>query len=257
MRRPGVIRRLKKRRQWSTLDIVVELPVVQIAATQGFVPPALGHFQPWAQLVNRIHGTRVVDVVGRDQRGIECARTRGVENLIREAALVGFPCKDTIKPEILRPDIGTEILPFGVLRILWWFHRVRADVAEPAGHADTIGFHQVFREVVTRIFVVARRVPFLGSLFIKVRIGEEPQSHNACCIAIEGSDRYGFAACPDCDTWVFRLIFVRIWRTVSAARIQPQPVSGGIRAGCLFEARFIDEAEIVPASIPVELQTGM
>ena len=183
--RPGVIRWLKKLRQWSTLDIVVELPVVQIAAAQGFVAPALGHFQPWAQLINCIHGARVVDVIGRDQRGIECARTRSVENLIREAALVGFPCKDAIDPEVLGPDIGTEILPFRVLRVVRWLHRVRPDMTEPAGHADTIGFHQVLREVVTRIFVVARRVPFLGGLFIKVGIGEEPQSHNACCITVE------------------------------------------------------------------------
>ena len=64
--RPDVIRWLKKRRQWSTLDIVIELPVVQIAAAQGFVAPALGHFQPWAQLINCIHGARVVDVISRD-----------------------------------------------------------------------------------------------------------------------------------------------------------------------------------------------
>src|SRR6266851_5287890 len=67
MRRPNRIRWLKKLRQRSLLDIVVELPIVQAATCERFLTPSLRYFQPRLQAIDSIHRTWIIDGVGRDQ----------------------------------------------------------------------------------------------------------------------------------------------------------------------------------------------
>ena len=121
------------------------------------------------------------------------------------------------------------MLPSGML---WILRRVcwnRADMTEAAGHADAVRFHEIFREVIRRIFVIALGIPFLGGLFVKGRVGEEAQPDNPGCIAIEGSDRNGLASGADLHAGVFRLIFEGVWRAIRTGNALVEPKSEAVR----------------------------
>ena len=121
VRGPDGVRRLEELRERPARDIVVQLLVVQAAAGQLFLAPALGLLEARAEMIHGVHRAWVVDVVGRDQRGVERAGARGAENLIGEAALIGFPRKDAIDPKILCADVRAEVFPSGML---WIFRRL-------------------------------------------------------------------------------------------------------------------------------------
>ena len=67
--------------------VVVELLVVEPAAGELLLAPLGGDLHARGQTVDRVHRARVVDLVGGDQRGVQRAGPRGVEQLIDEVAL--------------------------------------------------------------------------------------------------------------------------------------------------------------------------
>ena len=105
-RRKHRIRRLEQVGQHLGLREIVELLVVALAAGKLFLP-LLGRLQPGAEAVDRVHGARIVDAVGRHERGVERTRLRGVEELVDKARLdvLRIPEKDPVDPEILRARI--------------------------------------------------------------------------------------------------------------------------------------------------------
>ncbi len=104
-RRQDRIRRLKKLRQIALMDIVIELLVVEFSSREGLFTPPFCYVQPRAKTVNGIHRTWIIDMVRRNQRCIERAGTRRMENLIGKTTRIRFPNKDAIDPEILRTYI--------------------------------------------------------------------------------------------------------------------------------------------------------
>ena len=58
------------------------------------------------ELIDCIHGARVVDVVGGNQRSVEGARPVGVKQLEGEVLAVRAPEENAVGPEVLRADIG-------------------------------------------------------------------------------------------------------------------------------------------------------
>ena len=57
-------------------------------------------------------------------------------------------------------------------------------MTEPARHTDAIRTHEILRIVVTRIAVVALRIPLACCFSVKRRVREETQTDDACCVAV-------------------------------------------------------------------------
>src|SRR5947209_7553329 len=209
--------------------------------------PRLGHGQARRQVVHGVHGARVVDLIRRDERGVERAGPRGVEELIEEVLLLRAPDEDAIDPEVLRARIAVDVRPLGILRILWRIARIHADVAEAARHADAIRLHQVGAVVIRRIGVIALRAPRLLGLFIERWIGEEPQAENTRGIAVQRSDGDVLAARADLDAGILRFVLVRIGSASGLAIVEPEAEAVGARPGRLLKARLIDQPEVGPA----------
>ena len=122
---------------------IVELLVVELAALQRLLSPAPGNVEPRAEVIDGVHRPRVVDVVGRHQRGVHRARPIGVHELVHEVFRVGVVDEQPVDPHVLRADDRAQIGPFRTGRIGRRVGRTRADMAEPAGHPDPVGTHQV------------------------------------------------------------------------------------------------------------------
>ena len=134
-RRPHRVRRREERGERPVLQVVVELLVVAARRRPASPCPSAWRAAAAAAGVDRVHRPRVVDVVGRDERGVERAGPRRVEQLEREARIVGRLVEDPIGPEVLRADVRAEVRPLGVVGIGRRLDRIRADVAEAARHA--------------------------------------------------------------------------------------------------------------------------
>ncbi len=74
-RRPGGRRRV---------ECAGKLLVVELRALERLPAPQFGLRQPGSEQVDRVHGARVVDVVGRDERGVHRARRIGMHELIEK-----------------------------------------------------------------------------------------------------------------------------------------------------------------------------
>ena len=221
-RRPDGGGRLKKLRQpMVRRNVVVELLVVEAPARQRLLAPALGVLQARAEAVDRVHRARVVDVVGGDERGVERTWPRGMEQLIDEACRVRLPDEDAVDPEILRADVRTQILPFGIFRIRRRLQRVRPDVAEAARHADAERLYQILRVVIVGIVVIAHRVPFFRRRFVKIRIGKEPETDDAARVPVVGAERHVLPARPDLHAGIFHLVLERVRRAVRPTLVEP------------------------------------
>ena len=258
-RRPYGIGCLVELRQGAAgRNIFVEMLVVQLTACKLLLAPSFRQRHPRAKVVDRVHGARVVHIVGGNKRGVERAGTRGVEQLICEARLVHVPNKDAIDPEILRARIGVEILPLGVFRIGRRVARIRPDVTETAGHADSIRLDELLVVVVGRIRVIAFGVPALCRRVIEVGIGKQPQPDNAGRVAVVGTDRNVLASGADLDAGILRFVLERIRRTGFAPDVEPQAIAVFARAVAFVEARLVHQAEILPTVVAtVILYAGM
>ena len=151
--------------------------------------PAPRNIEPRAEIVDRVHRPRIVDVVGRHQRGVHRARPVGVDELVHEVLGVGVVHEQPVDPEVLRADDRTQIGPFRAGRVRRRIGRARADMAEPAGHADPIGTDQILVIVIGRIGVVALGVPALRRGLVEIGVREQAQPDNAGRIAVIGADR--------------------------------------------------------------------
>ena len=234
--------------------VLVELLVVQLTAGKCLLTQQFRQLEPRAEVVHRIHGARVVDVVGGDEGGVQRTRPRGVEELVGEARFVHIPDEDAVHPEVLRAGVGVEVLPLGMLRVLGRIARIRADVAEAARHADAIGSHQLLVVVVARVGVEARRVPLRRRLLVEIRIREQPQADDAGCVTVVGADRHGLAARADFHAGVLGLVLERVGRATRAAHVQPQAEAIGARAAALVETRLVHQPEILPAIVAAIVQ---
>ena len=164
-----VVERAGERRQGR--DVVVELLVVGAAAGGELLRAELvPEHEPRVEVVDRVHGARVVDLVRGDEGGVERAGTGGVEKLPDEARLILIEHEDARDPEVLGAGIAVQVREGRVLRILRRIRRVRADVAEAARHADAVRLHQIGAVVVVLVFVVRLRVPRLLRLLVEVGI---------------------------------------------------------------------------------------
>jgi len=67
----------------------------EIAAGKGFF---CGDLEACANIVDRIHGACIVDVVGRKRRGVDCARRHGIDHLEKEIALMVRQHKNACRP---------------------------------------------------------------------------------------------------------------------------------------------------------------
>ena len=163
--------------------VVVELLVVQFGHTQMSLAPPLGGAQSGGDVVNSIHGARIDNVVGRDERRVQRTGHIGVEQLVEEVTLgadpLPVPEEDTIGPEVLRPWIGVQILPLRSFGIGRWIDRARTDVAETAGHPDAVRSNQIIAQVVVRICIIRVRVPIFLGLLIESGVGKEAQPDDA------------------------------------------------------------------------------
>ena len=252
--RPHRGRRLEELAQRAGRHEVVELPVVQAPAAKGLPAPAPRLAQPRPETVDGVHRARVVDVVGRDQGGVERARTGGVEHLEDVARLVGVPVKDAVDPEVLRAHVGAEVLPARALGVGRGLRRDRSDVTEGAGHADPVRLHQVLRQVVVGVVVVPLGIPPLGGRLIEGGVREEAQADDAARLPVVRPHRQVLAAGANRHPRILRLVLEGIGGTVGPALVEPEPVALRVGAGGLLEARLVDQAEVVPAVVPAELE---
>jgi hypothetical protein len=128
--RPG--EELRKRIIWP--DELVELLVQPLAAQDRFTSPFPRQPHPRREVVHGIHRPRVVDVVRRDERGVEGAGTGDMERLKKDARLVvsTAPVEDAVPPEVLRSDVRAQVFPFRVVGVGRRPNRIGADMAEGA-----------------------------------------------------------------------------------------------------------------------------
>ncbi len=129
-------------------------------------------------------------------------------------------------------------------------------MAKAARHADPIGPHQLFRQIIVRVVVKALRVPALGRHFVKSRVRKQAQPDNPSRLAVVGSGGDGLAARPDRHTRVFGCVGERVGRAIRAALVEPQPVMLGVGGGGLGKARLVDEAQIGPAIVAAVFEAG-
>ncbi len=259
-RRPRRARRLEELRQRvARRNELVELPVVQAAAGQRLLAPLLRQAHARPEQVDRVHRARVVDVVARDERSVERSGPRRVEQLEEEALRVGvaLPVEDAIDPEILPADGRREVRPARVLGIGGRADGIRADVAEPARHADPVRLDEIAGLVVLRVAVVALGIPLLAGVLVEGRVREQAQPDDPGGLTVVRPDRHRLAARANLDARVLRRVRERVRRARGIAHVEPQAVAVGIGAGRLPEARLVDEPEVLePVVAVVPLRVG-
>ncbi len=238
-------------------QVVVELFVVELAAGELLQPDAFRHAHAGSHVVDRVHGARIVDVVGGDQGGIHGARSVGPRQLVHEIMaalrLVRVEDEQAVDPQILCPHRRTEVCQLRALRVGGRVHRARAHVAKAAGHADPVGPHQILAVVIARIGVVALGVPSLCGLGVKGGIGEQAQADDAAGITIVGAYRLsgtvakGLTPGADGHARVLGLVFEGVRCAVLAAHVEPQAAAVWIGALRLVEAGLVEHPEVLPA----------
>ena len=254
MRRPNSVRLFVILRQHGGLLIVLELFIVDTAAGELLLAPSLGDLEPGADVIDRVHRARIVDVIGRHERSIEGSRQRGVNQLVDEIRRIFFPEQHAVDPKILRAGIGVDVFPLGILRILRRFYRARPDMAKAARHADPVGAHQTLIVVIIRVGVKSFRIPFLCRRFVESRIGKQAQTEDSGGIAVIRTDRQILAARADFHAGILLLIFKRVGGTILASDIEPQAKTVGVGPLGLFEARFVHYTEILPAFVTGQMR---
>ena len=257
-RRERCVRRPEEIGERTVLEEVVELLVQEFAAGQLLLAPPLRLGHAWAEIVDRVHGARVVDVVGRDQRGVERARPRRVHQLVHVVAGIRFPGEDPVDPEILRAHGRAHVLPFRVRGVVRRRDRARPDMAEAARHPHAVGPHQILGIVVVGVRIIPYRVPVPGGRLIEFRVREQAQAQDTRRLAIVGSHRQVLAAGADRHAGVLLRVGERIGRAVGAALVQPQAEVLGVGPGRLVEAGLVGQAQIGPpvGAVVLERRVG-
>ena len=167
-RRPRRVRRGSK-----DPEEVGDLFVLKLAALQRLLAPELRLGETGAQQIDRVHGARIVDVVGRDERRVHRAGRIGMDHLVEKVLHVRGVDEDAVHPQVLAADGRIEIGPLRVGRVGRRVDGARADVAEPTRHADPIGANQFRIVIIVRIGVVALRIPLVLGGLVEVRIGKQ------------------------------------------------------------------------------------
>ena len=257
MRDPRRIRRLEIFGQRTIRVVVIELLVIEIAARKSMLPQVLRHANAHRHFVDRIHGTGIVNVVRRDQGGVEGARPRGVQKLENVILLVRLIIKNSVHPEVLGADEGREILPLGILGICGRFQRIGADMTEAARHSDAVWPHEVLVIIVTRVGVVANRVPRFLCRLVKVGVWKATQSDDPGSKPVVRTDRQGGPARTDLDAGIFLRVLEGIGRASSVAPVEPKAKSVGVWAGRLGKARLVDQPQEAPSVIAAGYQAGI
>ena len=169
-----------------------------------------------------------------------------------------LPGEDAVDPEILRADVRAQVLPLRIFRIGRRLHRVRADVAEGARHADAIWPHQILVVVVAGIVVIALGVPLLRRRLVEVGIGEQAQADDAGG-ACRNTNRPEYSCRARRSSRRDICFHSRTDRAGNpGSRLSShRPKRSGSGPVGFFEARLVDQAEIVPAIVAAGLQAGI
>ena len=87
-------------------NIIIELFVEDAPRfAQRLFPVTPTLLQPRPEVVKSVHRARIIDVVRRNQRGVQRSRPRGMKHLKDIAGLIAIPIKDSINPKILSAHI--------------------------------------------------------------------------------------------------------------------------------------------------------
>ena len=159
-----------------------------------------------------------------------------------------------VDPHVLRADDRTQIGPFRVGRVRRRVGRARADMAEPAGHADPIGTDQILVVVIGRIVEIA-----LGGPSAAPRPRRNRGSGTAAARRCRSDSRNRSRPAPSCPRAPILTpgYFVSLAngsagqsrRRVSSIR----PKRSGSGCARRLEARLVDQPEIAPAPVAVGL----
>ncbi|WEK07363.1 MAG: hypothetical protein P0Y51_18890 [Candidatus Pseudomonas colombiensis] len=130
-------------------------------------------------------------------------------------------------------------------------------MAEAAGHAHPIGFHQLTVVVIAGVFVIALGVPLLLRVFVKVRVGEQPQANDPSAVAVIGAHWQVLAPRADLDARVFAFVFKGVGGAGRLAAVEPQTEAVLPGAVALDVAGLVDHAQHFPAFVAIEGQAGV
>src|SRR5438045_9404692 len=110
------------------------------------------------------------------------------------------------------------------------FRQIGADVAEAARHTDAVWPDEILVVVVTRVGVVADRVPCFLRRFVEVGVWKETQSDNPGRKPVIGTDWHASSARADFDAWVFLRVLERIWWASVTTPVGPKAKRVGVLA---------------------------
>ena len=152
------------------------------------------------------------------------------------------------------PGLELRLLPFRVLGVRRRVRRVRADVAEAAGHAHPVGPDQVLVVVIAWVVVVALRIPGGFGRLVEVRVREQPQAEDAGGVAVVGADRECLLPRAPILTPGYFFSLSNGSGVQSVAHVEPETETVLARPARLLETGLVDQAEAFPAIVAVLLQ---
>src|SRR6516164_428544 len=139
--------------------------------------------------IDGVHRAWIVDIVGRDQRSIHCARRKRMHELIQEVFPVRGIDENAIHPEVLVSDGGIEVGPLWIGRVGGGMKWTWTDMAKSATHANTIGPNEVGIVVIILVRVIPLGIPSVLCRLVEIGIRKEPQANDARCGAEIGANR--------------------------------------------------------------------
>ena len=172
--------------------------------------------------------------------------------------VVALPVEDAVDPEVLRADVRAEVRPARVLGIGGRMDGIRADVAEPARHADAVRLDEIAATSSSSGRGSSARRPTSCA-----RPRRSPGSGTGATRRCRWARRSTSRPAPSCRARRSRCpgtssaFGERIRRAGGIAHVEPQAVAVGIGAGGLPEARLVDEPEVlepVVAVVPLRIR---
>src|SRR5262249_37028973 len=132
--------------------------------------------------------------------------------------------------------------------------RDRPDVTEAGGDGAPVGLHEIGAVVVGGVLVVALCVPLLGGGFVERGVWKKPKADDARRPPIIRPDGKVLAAGVDLHTGILLLVLERIRRAIGAALVEPQSKARRVGGRGRFEARLVDQPQILPAVVAAGLE---